>query len=242
MIVLALVSRHPDEGILKALMPECGHGPVAWHKPNIISERKQFGTDHAQQCCMVATRKIRTSDRALEQHVTDKGKPRIRLKKHHVPGRMTGTMQYIEPQIADLHLVAVIQPAIRRERHCRRKAEQLGLLRQRIQPELFFTLRTDNRNAERIAQFHGRAHMVKMTVGEQHTLQRESALRHLGKQAFGFTTGVDQRGTTGFVPNQRAVLLIRGDREDGKLHTLHYHAMPAFDQKHIQPSVFSPLP
>jgi hypothetical protein len=116
------------------------------------------------------------------------------------------------------------------ERQQGRKAEHLGLLRQGVEPESILALRADDRDAERVAQFGCRADMVEVAVGEQDLFQRQPACGHFGQQTLGLAAWVDQRGTVIGIPYQRAVLLIRGDGEDGKFHARHYPAARSLDQ------------
>jgi thiol-disulfide isomerase/thioredoxin len=208
---------------------------VPRHKAHIIAQREELFAYGRQKRRMVAAREIGSADRSLEQHVADKREPRLRLKKHHMARGMAGAMQDVETHAAHVDLVAVTQPLIGGKRYRGWKPEQFCLLRQDIEPELLFALRADDGDAERIAQFRRGADVVEMAVGQQNALQRKAALRYFGQQAFGLAAGVDQRGATRFVPDQRAVLLIRSDGENGKFHTPHYlsnpprHAMPAPD-------------
>ena len=188
------------------------------HESHVVAERKQLVAYGSQQCCMVAARKIGAADRPLEQHIADESEPRLRLEKYHVTRGVAWAMNHLEAHAADIDRVSVTQPLVRREHHRRRKTEQFGLVRQQIEPELFLALRADDGDAECIAQFERRANMVEMAMGEHDAFKRESALRHFGQQAFGLAARVDQRGTARFVPDQRTVLLIRGDGENGKFH------------------------
>ncbi len=136
-------------------------------------------------------------------------------------------MQHLESGRTDFDAVAVLQPLVGTERQRGREAEQLGLLRQHVEPELLLALRADDGDAERLAQFDRRADVVEVAVGQQDAFQREAALRHFGQQALGLAAGIDQRGTALRVPHQRAVLLIRGDGEDGKFHGPDYPPKPS---------------
>ena len=133
-------------------------------------------------------------------------------------GGVAGAVQHVETDRPHLDPVAVLQPPVGRERQHRRKAEQLSLLRQDVEPELFFALRPDDGNAERVAQFHRRTDVVEVAVGEQDFFQIEPARSHFRQQALCLAAGIDQRGAAIGVPHQGAVLLIRGDGENGKFH------------------------
>ena len=203
------------------------------HKTHVVAKRKQLLTYRCQQRCVIAARKIGATNRALEQHITDKGELRVGLVKHYMAGRVARTMQHLETQAAHLHRVAVVEPLIRAKCARRRKPEQFGLMGQQVKPELLFTLRPDDGDAERLAQFCRSAHVVEMAMGKQNFFQLQPTLCHLGQQPFGFTTGVDQRGVTIAIPHERAVLLIRGNGENGKFHTAYYHAPLPFNQSQL---------
>jgi len=194
---------------------------------HVVAEREQLLADRRQQCRMVAAWKIGAADRALEQHVSDEGESRLGLVEHHVTGSVAGAVQHFETRFTDFYVIAVLQPLVGTERLRRGKAEQLGLLRQDVEPELFLTLRADDGNAERLAQFDRRTDVVEVAVGQQDAFQREAALRHFGQQAIGLATWIDQRSAALRVPHQRAVLLIRGDGEDGKFHGPDYPLKPS---------------
>lgn len=200
-------------------------------KAHVVAERKQLVADDGQKRGMVAAWEIGTADRALEQHITDESEPRLWLIEHHMARSVAGAVQHLEMDRADLDGVAVSQPLIRRERRRRRKTEQLGLLRQAIKPEPFLALRPDDGNAERIAQLGRGADVVEVAMGKQNFFQHQAACRRFILQAFSLAAGIDQCRAALRVPDQRAVLLIRGDGENGKFHARHYpfKTMPAPD-------------
>ena len=47
---------------------------MARHEGDIVAERKQLGADRVDQVGVIALRKIRAADRALEQHVADQSR------------------------------------------------------------------------------------------------------------------------------------------------------------------------
>jgi thiol-disulfide isomerase/thioredoxin len=193
---------------------------------HVVTERKQFVADGCQQRRVVPARKVGAADRTLEQHVADEREPRLPLEEHHMAGSVARAMQHIEMHATDLNAVAFFQPLIGCERLYRRKTEQFGLLWQAVEPELLFALRADNRDAERFPQFGCCSDMVDMAMGQKNTFQPEIALRDFGLQAPGLTARINQRGAAPRIPHQRAVLLIRGDGEDGKFHGPDYPPKP----------------
>ena len=203
-------------------MAEARHRAVARYEAHIVAERKELLADRRDQRTMVAARKIAAPDRALEQHIADKGEAGGRIVEHDVPGRVAGTVQHVETDRTDLDAVAVLEPAVRRERLRRRKTEQLGLLGQAVEPERLVALRADDRYTEPVAQFERGADVIQMAVGQEHARERELAPRDLVEQALGVAARIDQRGDAVGVPNQRAVLLIRRHGEDGKFHGIDY--------------------
>jgi hypothetical protein len=72
-----------------------------------------------------------------------------------------------ERHLADLHRVAVGQPARRRKRLGRRHAEHPRLLCQPVDPVLVVRVRPDDRHAEAARQLAGAAGVVDVRVREQ---------------------------------------------------------------------------
>jgi hypothetical protein len=70
--------------------------------------------------------------------------------------------------------------------------------------------------AERRAERFHAAGMVEMAVGQPDCLQRQGLAAQRGDDAVGVATGVDHDGAEGLlIPQDGAVLLERGDRDDG---------------------------
>lgn len=71
---------------------------MPWHKAHVVAQRPEFFADSRNERGMIAARKIRAPDRALEQDVADKGEPGYGLEKYDVTWRMTRAMQYLKLQ------------------------------------------------------------------------------------------------------------------------------------------------
>ena len=111
--------------------------------------------------------------------------------------------------------VAMLQPAIRHERLCFRHASHLTGLRQHLYPEFIFALRPLHRNTQRLAQFQSCGTVVHVAMGNKNFLDFSFQLRNAALDALQVTTGINNRSLTGFfAPDDGAILLVRGDRDD----------------------------
>ena len=97
--------------------------------------------------------------------------------------RVAGTVIDIEFELADSHLVAIFEPAVRLEAvtlHAKLCALSVKL----INPEAVFLLRTFERDAFFLRQLPGHTAVIEMPVGDEHLFERharlvESALQHV---------------------------------------------------------------
>jgi hypothetical protein len=65
----------------------------------------------------------------------------------------------------------------------------------------------------------GRTEVVEVTVSDQDLLQRDTGILDDAQDAFRLATRVDQhRAATGLAAQKRAILLIRGHRDDSNVH------------------------
>ena len=171
---------------------------------------------------MIAVRKVGAADRTLEQHVADQREPRGVVDEHHVPGGVTGTVQHVEAVLAERHAVALAQPAIRRH-VAHGEAVGAPLLLQPLQQELVALVRPLDRHvAQPFAQFIGAAGMIQMAVGQPDALNRHAGLLDRPHDPIHVAAGIHHdRLLAGIIPQHRAVLLERRDRDDGSLQRAH---------------------
>jgi hypothetical protein len=64
-----------NEGVGPALDAECRERAVARHECHVIAQRPKPLADRLDKRAMITAKKIRPADRALKQHVADKGEP-----------------------------------------------------------------------------------------------------------------------------------------------------------------------
>ncbi len=191
---------------------------VAGDKGNIIAKRKQLVADGADQAVLIATRKIGPADGALKQHIADKGDPVGRVDKHHMAGRVSRAMDDIEGQVTQRDLIVIIQPAVGREASCRRKAVLRCLFDNLVDPEDLFLVRAFNRYLIVIGHVGDGAGMIQMPVGDENLGDFHPVGVGLGDQFVCLATGIDKGAFHGLTaPDQRTVLLERGDGQDADI-------------------------
>lgn len=146
------------------------------NKLHIVAQRQQFGVDRRDQVAVIATRKIGTTNRAFEQHITDPRHTHAIMKKHHMTRRMAGAMQYLQTLRADLYFITVLQ--ITRRRECFGLAKTIGTRPrgQVVQPILICRMRPDDRDNVSCCRLQCRRQsrrtgsVIQMTVREQNLL------------------------------------------------------------------------
>ena len=185
-------------------MPGDEHRLVA-HGPQALG-------DAVDQFLVVAHREIRAADAARKQHIAHKGPVDLRRVEHHMPRRVPGAVAHGQCLVANLHLVAIRQPARGREVLRGRKAEHRALLRQPVDPELVARVGADDGQRQALGQFARAARVIDVRVGEPDLFEREVKTFYLSEQHLQVAAGVDHGGFVGGVaPYERAVLLERGD-------------------------------
>ena len=133
-------------------MPRNEHRGVA-HGPEALG-------DAVDQLLVVALGEIGAADAAGKQHVTDKGALDLRGVEHHVARCVARAMAHLQRLVADLHGIAIVQPARRREMLRGRKTKHRALLRQAINPELVPRVRADDGQLQPLGQLARAARMV----------------------------------------------------------------------------------
>ena len=159
---------------------------------------------------------VGAADRAVEQHVADMGEAHVLVEEHHAARRMAGAMQDVEGQLADRDLVAFVEPAVRREIAHAGHAEARAARHHIVEQELVGDMRALDRHLQRVAQFGGAADMVDMAMGQPDLFDRDIGLLDRRLDLRHVAAGIDHHGLLGgLAPQQRAVLLEQGHRDDG---------------------------
>src|SRR4051812_19300251 len=170
---------------------------------------------------------VPAADRAAKDDVADQRQLRGRVIEYNVAGRMARAVAHIEGDLANCRLVAVSQPARRLERLAR-DAVLGAVVGETLDPVDVGFVWPLYRNAEFLGEYAGAPTMVDMAVGQQDLLDRDAGLSGGGVEARQVAAGVDERAAHGrCAPQQRAVLLERRDRDDGRaerrLRFAHFH-------------------
>ena len=117
---------------------------------------------------------------------------------------------------SDLHGVALIEPACGRELRHRLEAEHTRLLREQVDPELVVGMGTFDRQVEALGQCLRSPGVIDVRVGEQDFGEVHTPIGDNCENLLEVTTRIDDGARMGFSrPDDRAVLLKSGDRDDG---------------------------
>lgn len=185
---------------------------MPWDEHRLVSHGPQPLRDAVDQILVVAHREIRAADAARKQHVAHKGPVDLRRMEHHMPRRVPGAVAHGQRLVANLHRVAIRQPARGREMLRRRKTKHRALLRQPVNPELIARVWTHDGQPQTRGQFARAPRMVDVCVREPDLRQREAQALHLGQQHLQVAPWVDHSGLLrGIAPDEGAVLLKRGN-------------------------------
>src|SRR5690606_29393781 len=209
----------PDEGIVGALLAEGGHRPVARHEGDVVAQRPELVADRVDQVRMVAARKVRPADRAVEQDVAHDREPRLPMEEHDMAGRVARAMDDLERLFAEIHRVAVLEPAIGLEGVEARKAEALALLGKLRDPEGVLALRPLDRHRVTAGELGRLSAMVDVPVRQQDLLDAGPELLERGIYAVEIAPRVHHGGPAARLAEEDgAVLRERGHGNDHQLH------------------------
>jgi hypothetical protein len=174
-----------------------------------------------QQLIVVAAWKIRAPDGACEQHVADDREARGAIEEHDMPWGVTGAVLHFELDLADGDDVAIVQPARRDETFAVTKAVVAGVLRDQVDPELVAFMRAFDRQMAAARELGRRRGMIDMGMGQQDLLEGQAFFLDHGQHFVEIPAGIDDGGAARpLAPDDGAVLLERGDGNDGDLHGL----------------------
>ena len=134
--------------------------------------------------------------------------------KDDVPRRVAGAMPHLERELADLDLVAVVQPAARFEGAA--DDPVFGAVgAQLLDPEAILFVRALDRDAQLFGENPGSPAMIDVAVGQQDLLERHAGLVGRGLEPGQVAARIDERAAhCRGAPQQGAVLLQRRDRDD----------------------------
>ena len=192
---------------------------MPWDEGNFVAERPELGANRTDQGGVVATRKIGAADRALKQHVPDQCNLVGAAEEHDMPRGVARAVENLELGFADLHPIAVLQPAIGLERLDVLEAVTLALGDELGDPELVLALRPFDRDIERTCKAGRTAAVIDVPVGDQDFFDFDTQLCYCAADALEVTAGIDDRSAQGGLANcDRAILLERRDRDDGEFH------------------------
>lgn len=105
-----------NKRIASSLCTKSTFRSVTGYEYGVVAKWPQFLSDAVEQLLVVATGKVCTTYAAGKQYVSDKGTLLWRVMKHYVSRCMPRAVQYIQRTVADLHCVAILQPAGRLKR------------------------------------------------------------------------------------------------------------------------------
>ena len=133
--------------------------------------------------------------------------------------RVPRAMQHLELELAHRDPVALMQPAVGRERLGGWEAEHLRLGGHLLDPEQIALMRPLDGDARAPRELRGGARVVEMRVGDEDLLEREPVALENRQHPRQLTARVDDgRAARGLAPQHRAVLLERRDRDDFETH------------------------
>ena len=156
---------------------------------------------------MIAARKVGAADRPLEQHVAHDRQLAGRMVEDDMAGRMAGAMIDVQGELADRHLIAVMQPAIGLEA-LPRHVPALAILRQPVDPEPVILVRPLDRHAQVVGQHARLAAMVDMAMGDEQLFDRDAMLLRRLLEHRQVAAGIDEGAAHRVrAPEQRAILL-----------------------------------
>ncbi len=203
------------EHVGRPLVCESARRPMPRDERRLAAQRPQFLDDRRQQHLVVAARHVRSPDRSLEQHVADLREFRRRMVEDHVTLGMPRRLVHVEHQLADRHGVALDQPAVGLEIDPRHAVFRPVLV-EPLQPEAVGLVRALDRHAQVVRQRLRLAGMIDMAVRQQDLLDLHAGLRDRGPDLRQVAAGIDHRRLhRRGAPQDRAVLLDRGDDDDG---------------------------
>src|SRR3990167_6409511 len=128
-------------GVAAPLAPEGAFRAMAGDENRLVAHGPEALGDAVDELFVVALGEVGAANAAGKKHVAHKRTVDLRGVEHHMAGRVAGAMAHLQYFVADLHLVAIVQPAGGCEGERGREAEHGALLRQAVNPELVARVR-----------------------------------------------------------------------------------------------------
>src|SRR3954451_5826041 len=128
--------------------------------------------------------------------------------------RVAGAVAHVEGEVADAHMVAIVEPARRLERPAG-NAVLHPILLQSVDPEVVFLVRPFDRHAELLGENSRTAAMIDMAVRKKDHLDRDASLLSRGLEPRQVAARVNEgRAHRRRAPDEGAILLQRRHRDD----------------------------
>src|SRR5690606_819530 len=112
------------------------------------------------------SRKVGAPDRSLKDHVADDRELRRRMVKDDMPRRVPRTVDDVDFEITDRHLVAIDQPAVGLERLAHH-TEARAILGETLDPEPVILVRPLDRHAQFLREHPRLPAMIHMAMGDE---------------------------------------------------------------------------
>jgi len=192
---------------------------VTRYERDVIAQWPKLFLHGAHKVGMVATRKIRTADRAREQHVTYQRHAIHAAEEDHMARRMSGAVIDLHGFVAKLNRVAILQPPVGREGLRLAEAEAFALSRQLFNPESVFGVWSMDLYAVVIRERLCSAAVIQVPVREEHLVDAHFELSDRTDDPFDVAAWIDNDRTTRCLAhNDRTILLEWCHWDKGDLH------------------------
>ena len=185
---------------------------MAGDEHGLVAHRPQALDDAVDQILVVALREVGAADAAGQQHIAHKRPINLRSVEHHMAGRVARAVAHLESLVANVHRIAIGQPARGREVLRGWKSEHRALLGQAVNPELIARMRANDGQRQPLCKLARAARMVDVRVREPDLFEREAQPCNGGQQGVQVAARVHHGGLVcGVTPDNGAVLLEGGD-------------------------------
>src|SRR5471030_1214933 len=189
-------------------MPKRGRRTVAGYERDVIAQWPQLFLHGAHEVRMIATRKIRTADRAREQHVAYQRHAIDTAEEDHMARCMSGAVIDLHGFVAKLNRVAILQPPVGCEGLRVAEAEAFALSRQLFNPERAFGVWSVDLHPVVIRERICSAAVIQMPVREQHLVDGHFELSDCFDDPLDFAAWIDDDRTARCLAhNDRTILL-----------------------------------
>src|SRR5690606_23453761 len=201
----------------------------------LVAERQQLLLDRADQRVVISARKVGTSDRSLEQDITDMGELCVPVVVDHVPRRMAGTMQNLEIMPGERDNLTFVEVAVRGAvPHAGNAIVGCGQL-DIVQKNAVRLMRAHYVDAQLFLELHCAACMVDMPMRYPDRFDLDSVFLDRCHDLIDITTRINDHTLLRLVIKQDGtVLLERGDRNDARAKLAHLHLLFSPDLEQVE--------